>query len=57
VFVSAQQTPLQMEFIVIVDKAGKVVTAAHNPALNGTAFNPVDIVTDVLATGNGYTRR
>jgi hypothetical protein len=40
-----------MEFIVIVDKAGKVVIAAHNSALNGTDWNPANIVSDVLATG------
>jgi hypothetical protein len=43
---------IQMEFIVIVNSAGKVVTAAHNSALNGTAWNPANIVSDVLSTGN-----
>jgi hypothetical protein len=45
------QHAVQMEFIVIVDRAGKVVTAAHNSALNGTDWNPANIVSDVLATG------
>jgi hypothetical protein len=42
---------------VLVDKFGKVVVAPENLALNGTAFNPSNIVSDVLSTGNGYTRR
>jgi hypothetical protein len=36
---------------VIVDKAGKVVIAAHNSALNGTDWNPAALVQDVLSTG------
>jgi hypothetical protein len=40
-----------MEFIVVVDKAGKVVVAAHNSALNGTDWNPAALVQDVLWTG------
>jgi hypothetical protein len=47
----------QVEFVVLVNKAGVVVVAPENVALNGTAWDPANIVSDVLSTGNGYTRR
>jgi hypothetical protein len=48
---------MQVEFVVLVDRHGRVLVAPENLALEGTPFDPANIVSDVLSTGDGYMRR
>jgi hypothetical protein len=48
---------MQVEFVVLVYRDGRVVVAPDNLALEGTPFDPANIVSDVLSTGHGYMRR
>jgi hypothetical protein len=52
VLLTYAQLHTQVEFVVLVDKAGTVVVAPENSALDGIAWDPANIVNDVLSTGN-----